>query len=67
MPTNDEIWCPYEVNHFEKRGICNLCGLPKNEHITKKKWATKPQKSKNDATTRIITRADIEELVKLIK
>lgn len=29
-------------------------------------WATKPQKSKNDATIRIITRADIEELVKLI-
>ena len=21
-------WCPYEVNHFEKNGICNLCGRP---------------------------------------
>ena len=29
-------------------------------------WTTKPQKSKNDATTKIITRADIEDLVKLI-
>ena len=30
-------------------------------------WATKPQKRKNDATTRIITRADIEELVRMMK
>ena len=30
-------------------------------------WATKPQKSKNDATTRIITRADIEELVRMME
>ena len=30
-------------------------------------WATKPQKSKNNATIRIITRTDIEELVRLIK
>ena len=30
-------------------------------------WATKPQKSKNDATIRIITRSDIEELVRLTK
>jgi hypothetical protein len=36
--TIDSIWCPYEVNHFEKKGICNLCGLPKNEHITKKRY-----------------------------
>jgi hypothetical protein len=36
MATNDE-WCPYEVNHLEKNGICNLCGLPKKEHITKKR------------------------------
>ena len=30
-------------------------------------WATKPQKSQNDATTRIITRADIEELVRMME
>ena len=30
-------------------------------------WATKPQKRKNDATTRIITRADIEELVRMME
>lgn len=33
MATETE-WCPYEVNHLEKRGICNLCGLPKSEHVT---------------------------------
>ena len=47
MTTNDEIerkansmieseredeWCPYEVNHLEKHGICNLCGKPKRLH-----------------------------------
>ena len=61
--TIDSIWCPYEVNHFEKKGICNLCGLPKNEHITKKRYL----KLKNDETIRIITRTDIEELIKMIK
>ena len=30
-------------------------------------WTTKPQKSKNNATTRIITRADIEELVRMME
>ena len=30
-------------------------------------WATKPQVRKNDATIRIITRTDIEELVRLMK
>ena len=24
--------CPYKVNHFERSGICNLCGLPKKDH-----------------------------------
>ena len=44
------------------------------EPITKKHigtiwdwWATKPQVRKNDATIRIITRTDIEELVRLMK
>ena len=31
-------WCPYEVNCFEKNGICNLCGLPKSVHTTKRKY-----------------------------
>ena len=31
-------WCPYEVNHFEKNGICNLCGRPKSEHVTKREY-----------------------------
>ena len=31
-------WCPYEVNHLEKRGICNLCGKPKRVHITKREY-----------------------------
>ncbi len=30
-------------------------------------WATKPQVRKNDATIRIITRTDIEELVRLME
>lgn len=30
-------------------------------------WNTKPQKRKNDETIRIITRTDIEELIKMIK
>ena len=29
-------------------------------------WNTKPQKRKNDATTKIITRTDIEELIKMM-
>ena len=33
-----EEWCPYEVNHFEKNGICNLCGYPKSKHITKREY-----------------------------
>lgn len=37
METKNE-WCPYEVNHFEKNGICNLCGHPKSEHVTKREY-----------------------------
>lgn len=41
MATNEEIiWCPYEVNHFQ-RGICNLCGEVKSKHLTFKEFKKK--------------------------
>jgi hypothetical protein len=35
-----QIWCPYEVNHFQ-RGICNLCGEVKSKHLTFKEFKKK--------------------------
>ena len=37
----EEEPCRYEVNRFEKKGVCNLCGYPRSEHFKKKKGARK--------------------------
>ena len=82
MPTNDEIreqedmqmahyksLTPDEQADRERSLMDKARADTTSKHIGAiwNWWATKPQKSKNNATIRIITRTDIEELVRLIK
>ena len=75
MPTNDEIIEKYDLAGDGDLGIDVYDALEEARSDTTSKhigaiwnwWVTKPQKSKNDATTRIITRADIEELVRMME
>jgi hypothetical protein len=77
MPTNDEIiekiWGGAEAKFTRRATLLKLMDKARADTTSKhigaiwNWWATKPQKSKNNATIRIITRTDIEELVRLIK
>lgn len=77
MPTNDEIKKKYPIHDSAKLTFSGEYDTALNEarsDTTSKHigaiwnwWNAKPQKRKNDKTTRIITRTDIEELVKLIE
>lgn len=72
MPTNNEIVKKYGVDKNEEM-LKDMLNEARSDTTSKhigaiwNWWATKPQKSKNDATTRIITRADIEELVRMME
>ena len=77
MTTNEDIiekiWGGAEAKYTSRKKLLIL--MDESRADTTKKhirtiwswWATKPQVRKNDATIRIITRTDIEELVRLMK
>ena len=76
MPTNDEIiekiWGGAEAKFTRRATLLKLMDEARADTIKQidaigNWWATKPQVRKNDATIRIITRTDIEELVRLMK
>ena len=76
MTKNDKIKEKYRVWSIIGRPLTTIDNMlnEARDDTTKKHigtiwewWATKPQVRKNDATIRIITRTDIEELVRLMK